>query len=248
MNILDKYFHNRKILKKLELSNSIKKIVILTGAGISKESGIETFRDNNGLWEKYSIYEVARPEAMLETPQIFYSFQNERAKEYKNKIPNLAHKSLKELEDFFDVAIITQNIDDLHEKSSSKNILHIHGKLYKVRCNYCYKAHHYAHDIFGSLCDYCDKGRLRPDIVLFKEQPLYLNTVDRLLKEADLFIQIGTSANVYPAANFVKQTKAIKINISYDLPMNDSEFDYSFYGKATKLVPLLVNKLIDNKK
>lgn len=130
MNI-KQIIHNLQEKKKLSFNQDVKKIFILTGAGISAESGLSTFRDKNGLWGKHSIYEVARPEAMDLTPEIFYNFQNMRAKSYKDKMPNIAHLSLKKLEERFEVYIITQNIDDLHEKAGSTSITHIHGKLHE---------------------------------------------------------------------------------------------------------------------
>lgn len=250
MNI-SQFINNLNNKKKLKLLPNIKKIFILTGAGISAESGISTFRDKDGLWNNYSVYEVARPEAMELTPDIFFNFQNMRAKEYHEKKPNRAHHSLKELESQFEVFIITQNIDNLHEQSNSSNIKHMHGKLHECYCNYCLQKFDYKEDIFGELCSYCKKGKIRPDVVLFKEKPKYLDEIYRLLNESDLFIQIGTSGNVYPAANLIKEFKKQNkptINISMEKPENDEYADFSFLGKATKLVPYVVQYLLKQDK
>lgn len=248
MNI-NKIIHNWQEKNKLSLNKDIKKIFILTGAGISAESGISTFRDKHGLWGKHSIYEVARPEAMELTPEIFYNFQNMRAKSYKDKVPNIAHLYLKKLEEKFEVYIVTQNIDDLHEKAGSTTIKHIHGKLHECICNTCHHKFEYFNDIFGSDCKNCHVGKVRPDVVLFKEQPKYMKEIFSLIYKSDLFIQIGTSGKVYPAANLIKEFNEMEnkasINISLEPTDNNKEFKYSFYGNASKWVPYIVNQLLE---
>ena len=239
------FLNNKKQLKSLEkmlLLDDIKNIVVITGAGISAESGINTFRDKGGMWENHSVYEVARPEAMELTPELFFKFQNDRAKEMKTKKPNKAHFSLKELENNYNVNIITQNVDDLHEKAFSSNLLHIHGTLHKVICNQCDNETDYIENIYGQSCPKCELGKFRPDVVLFKESLKDLYGAYSIIENADLFIQIGTSGNVYPVADFpATYDNGIKINISLDEPNNSQYFDYDFRGKATKIVPLIVN-------
>lgn len=242
------WLHNRRELKKISknLKNRFQNIVVVTGAGISKESGIDTFRDKNGIWKRYSIYEVARPEAMELTPEIFYNFHNKRAIELKDIKENASHTSLKDLELDYNTDIITQNVDDLHEKALSRNVLHIHGELYKVICNNCSSNIEYKDNIFGTNCINCNVGKYRPDIVLFKESVKDINLAYSILDEADLLIQIGTSGKVYPVADFPRHFEGIKINISLEEPDNIKYFDYNLKGRATKFVPLLV-KILKNK-
>lgn len=237
------YIKNLIVMSKIE-DIKPKNIVILTGSGISAESGISTYRDKNGLWQKHSVYEVSRPEAIELTPDKFFEFQNKKTTLLTNKQPNKAHISLSELEKNFNVTIITQNLDLLHEAAGASNVLHIHGKVKEAICHICKANVEYQLDIFGKNCIHCDKGLIRPNIVLFKERPLYLKESFSALSKADLFIQIGTSGSVYPAAQFVQQTNALKINISLSEPENISSFDYSLFGKATKIVPKLVRKLL----
>lgn len=242
-----KIFKNKSQFKELKekiKDYDIKRIVIITGAGISAESGINTFRDNNGLWENYSVYEVARPEAIELTPEIFFKFQNERAIDMKNKVPNKAHKELSKLEQKYHVSIITQNIDNLHEKAGSNNIIHIHGTNNEYKCTHCTNKGIYQDNIYGEECLECNKGLLRPNVVLFKEQVYDLYPSLDLIEKADLFIQIGTSGTVYPVAGFPEYTKALKINISLKEPDNEHYFDFNFKGKATKLVSELVKTLL----
>lgn len=182
----------------------MKRIVVLTGAGISRESGLMTFRDADGLWNNYRIEEVATYEAWLDNPQLVLEFYNMRRKDLMNVEPNAAHFALKKLEDKFDVRIITQNVDDLHERAGSSNILHLHGELKKVRST---KNADYVTELDGwelKESDCCPQGyQLRPHIVWFGEAvPLYDEAV-RITKTADILLVIGTSLNVYPAAGLI---------------------------------------------
>lgn len=241
-------FYNKSLPKNLILNPEIKRIFILTGSGISQESGIETFRDKNGLWGKHSVYEVARPEAIELTPEIFFDFQNTRAKDYFHKKANTAHLKLKELEKKYQVTICTQNIDNLHEKAGSSEIFHVHGELFRAICHNCKKYCLYRENIFGSKCEKCDQGLIRPDTVLFKERPKKIKEIFEAMESSDLFIQIGTSGKVYPCANFVNEFKRLtgktSINISIEYPENISGFDFSLLGKASEYVPLLVDHLL----
>ena len=196
------------------------------------------------MWKKHNIYEVARPEAIELTPKKFFDFQNKKALMFKDKKPNVAHKKLVDLEDVFNVFIITQNIDDLHEKAGSDYVLHIHGVAREAICHKCQKEVRFEDGIYGKQCSNCAGGLIRPKLVLFKERPFYMAQITRLLKEADLFIQIGTSGEVYPAADFVRQVSCPTINISLDKPENNDLFTYSFLGKATNVVPKVVSNLL----
>jgi len=182
----------------------MKKIVVLTGAGISAESGIRTFRDSDGLWEEYRIEDVATFGAWLKNPALVQNFYNQRRKQLYEVEPNAAHFALVELEKKFDVQIITQNVDDLHERAGSSNVLHLHGELKKSRST---TDPSLVYDIEGwelKMGDKCEKGsQLRPHIVWFGEEVPMIIPAARLSAEADIFIVIGTSLNVYPAAGLI---------------------------------------------
>lgn len=234
--------------------NPYKHIVILTGAGISAESGISTFRDNGGLWENHELEEVASLHGFRRNPDLVYRFYNERRKQLLSSDirPNRAHLALKELEETVSasVTIITQNVDDLHERAGSQNILHMHGELLKARCLKTESVFKTTGDIDAtSICDCCkESGNLRPHIVWFGEIPFYMKEINDLLEEADLFLSIGTSGQVYPAAMFVQSAKlgsdckTVEINLE-KTPVSWN-FDEKIYGKATDTVPDLALKLI----
>ncbi len=185
----------------------MKKIVVLTGAGISAESGISTFRDADGLWEGHDIMEVASPEGFKNNPELVLDFYNKRRKQLLEVTPNIAHYNLVELEKHFHVEIITQNVDDLHERAGSNNITHLHGELLKVRSSGNEKdIITWKKDLF--LGDVCDKGnQLRPHIVWFGEMVPMLDTAIEITKTADILVIIGTSMQVYPAASLVNYIK-----------------------------------------
>lgn len=186
----------------------MKKLVVLTGAGISAESGLKTFRDSDGLWEGYDIREVATPGAWQRDPDLVLSFYNERRRNVKSAQPNAAHIALAELQRDFDVEIITQNIDDLHERAGSKKVLHLHGEILKKRSEYDTAL---VADIFGDMLPgECapDGGRWRPDIVWFEEPVPRIATAIQLVRRADIFIVAGTSLVVYPAAGLVDYVAA----------------------------------------
>ena len=184
-----------------------KKLVVLTGAGISAESGIKTFRDSDGLWEGHDVMEVASPEGWRNNPALVMDFYNKRRQQLKEVVPNAAHLILAELEQHFDVHIITQNVDDLHERAGSSNVLHLHGELLKVRST---KKENYILDWtddlnFGDLDD--NGHQLRPHIVWFGEAVPALEEAVSITNEADFFAVIGTSLQVYPAAGLVNFAK-----------------------------------------
>ncbi len=183
-----------------------KKLVILTGAGISAESGIKTFRDAGGLWEGHSVMEVATPEGWHKNPKLVLNFYNQRRKQLHEVQPNLGHEILTELENDFEVFIITQNVDNLHEKSGSSNVLHLHGELLKVRSSV---NSNYILDweVDLNIGDLDDKGnQLRPHIVWFGEEVPALEEAMEITQNADVFVVIGTSLQVYPAAGLIEFT------------------------------------------
>ncbi len=185
---------------------SKKRIVVLTGAGISAESGIKTFRDSDGLWENHRIEEVATFDAWKRHPQLVLDFYNARRKQLLECVPNMAHQLLVTLEEKYHVEIITQNVDDLHERVGSTNVLHLHGELLKVRSTLDeHLIYEWKTDL--KLSDKCEKGaQLRPHIVWFGEQVPMIETARKIAAKADIFIVIGTSLVVYPAAGLIHYT------------------------------------------
>jgi NAD-dependent deacetylase len=181
----------------------MKKIVVLTGAGISAESGISTFRDSNGLWENHRIEDVATPEGWMRNPALVLEFYNQRRKQLLDVSPNAGHKGLVELEQDFSVYIVTQNVDDLHERAGSTKVLHLHGELRKVRSErYPHLVYDWEKDL--NLGDFCARGsQLRPRIVWFGESVPMMEPAGMLAEEADIFVVVGTSLQVYPAAGLM---------------------------------------------
>lgn len=181
----------------------MKKLVVLTGAGISAESGLKTFRDSEGLWEGYNIEDVATPRAWRKDPQLVLDFYNYRRKNVMDAKPNAAHFGLAELEKDFDVTIITQNIDDLHERAGSTNVLHLHGEIFKMRSE---RDHELVYEIKGDIKigDKAEDGhQLRPHIVWFEEPVPMIEEAIPVVRNADVFVVVGTSLVVYPAAGLV---------------------------------------------
>ncbi len=230
-------------------------IVILTGAGISAESGLGTFRDVDGLWTKYDLNDVATPEGFARNPQLVLDFYNARRRNLDDAKPNPAHYALGLLEHTYterqagSVLLVTQNVDDLHEKGGSTNILHMHGELKQDLCNQCGTRSPVTGDLTPtSTCAQCQSvGTLRPDVVWFGEIPYHMDRIHAALAECDLFISIGTSGSVYPAAGFVMLARDIGAH-TVELNLEPSDGDYLFqdchYGKASDVVPAYVNALI----
>ena len=185
----------------------MKKIVVLTGAGISAESGIQTFRDADGLWEGHDVMSVASPEGFVANPELVLDFYNQRRKQLLEVSPNKAHFNLMELEKHFHVEIVTQNVDDLHERSGSKNVTHLHGELLKVRSSADERnVLIWKKDLFlGDLC--VKKSQLRPHIVWFGEMVPMLDKAIEITQKADILVIIGTSMQVYPAASLIDYIK-----------------------------------------
>lgn len=187
----------------------MKKIVVLTGAGMSAESGISTFRDSGGLWEKYPVEQVATPEGYAANPKLVIDFYNERRKQLLNVGPNMGHRILAELEKYFDITVVTQNVDNLHERAGSKKVIHLHGELTKVTSSrepnnpeYIKELSPECYDVkIGDLAD--DGSQLRPFIVWFGEAVPMIETAIDCVEKADIFVIIGTSMNVYPAAGLL---------------------------------------------
>jgi NAD-dependent deacetylase len=222
--------------------------VVLTGAGISAESGIKTFRDADGLWEGYDVMEVATPQGFAKNPALVLDFYNQRRRQLLQVSPNKAHFNLVALEEHFDVEIITQNIDDLHERAGSKKVLHLHGELLKVRSSINEKAIlEWKTDlILGDVCQ--QNSQLRPLVVWFGEEVPLLETASEITEQADILVIIGTSMQVYPAASLIHYAKP-KIPIYFIDPnpqINKNQFqnltiidDVASSG-TEKLINLLV--------
>ena len=223
------------------------RIVILTGAGISAESGLSTFRAQNGLWEGYDVNDVATYEGYSRNPIAVHSFYNmlRRKLQRPDVKPNLAHFALAELEHKLgseNVLVVTQNVDNLHEIAGSKNIIHMHGELLKVRNEQTGQIIDCLEDI-----DYQQNKFIRPHIVWFGEIPLQMDKIYDALSQADYFISIGTSGNVYPAAGFVKvanQSGAKTIELNLEPSLRESLFQTKIYGPASQVVPKFIEKFI----
>lgn len=223
------------------------KIVILTGAGISAESGLSTFRAQNGLWEGYDVNDVATYEGYSRNPIAVHSFYNMLRRKLKNSDvkPNLAHFALAELEHKLgseNVLVVTQNVDNLHEIAGSKNIIHMHGELLKVRNEQTGQIIDCLEDV-----NYQQNKFIRPHIVWFGEIPLQMNKIYDALSQADYFISIGTSGNVYPAAGFVKvanQSGAKTVELNLEPSLSESLFQTKIYGPASQVVPEFIKKFI----
>jgi NAD-dependent deacetylase len=230
------------MMKKFKEYNSI---VILTGAGISAESGLKTFRDSNGLWENYPVQQVASPEGFRANADLVYHFYNlRRAQLLSDQVhPNEAHKALGEFEKKFkgDFLLVTQNVDNLHERGGSKNLIHMHGELLKMRCQKTGEVFFITEDLTKeNICQCCqEKGNLRPHIVWFGETPFSMIDISQKLSKCDLFISIGTSGEVYPAAMFVEMVPphCHKVELNLEPTQGSYKFDEHIYGQASKIIP-----------
>jgi NAD-dependent deacetylase len=232
----------------------VKKIVILTGAGVSAESGVPTFRDAGGLWEGIRVEDVATPEAFARQPERVQRFYNLRRAAIQTKEPNAAHRALSRLQRAWPgmVTLITQNIDDLHERGGSPEVIHMHGELLKSRCDGCGDVRECrGHLTVSDTCAVCGAcSTLRPHVVWFGEMPLLLDEIGAALREADLFAAIGTSGLVYPAAGFVNQARLFGVpTIEFNLEETaaSDSFDETRPGKAGDTVPAWVAELLGQK-
>ena len=224
-------------------------IVILTGAGISAESGLRTFRDADGLWENHRVQDVATPEAFHRDPSLVYRFYNERRHSLATVQPNAAHLALGRLERAWDgeLLLVTQNVDDLHDRAGSKRLLHMHGELLKGRCLGCGAVHPWPDGLDAkSHCPACGRAAMRPHIVWFGELPLEMDRIYRALEDCDLFVAIGTSGHVYPAAGFVEavHSRARTLELNLEPSLVASAFQEARTGRATELVPAFVEELL----
>lgn len=227
------------------------RIVILTGAGLSAESGVPTFRDRDGIWAKYDYRDVATPEGFARNPAQVHEFYNMRRRAHAGIRPNAAHDALARLEREHEgeVWIVTQNVDALHEAAGSRNLIHMHGELFKALCNTCGASASWSEDMsLATTCASCAAaGGMRPDVVWFGEMPYHMERIRELLEVADLFLSIGTSGNVYPAAGFVAETRAAGAH-TVELNLEPSEgrslFAEAIYGPATSVVPAYVDRLL----
>ncbi len=229
-------------------------IVVLTGAGLSAESGIAMFRDRDGIWAKFDVEEVATPEAFRRNPQLVHDFYNHRRRGHAGVAPNAAHLALAKLEREHQgtVTIITQNIDALHEAAGSRNLIHMHGELLKALCALCCERHDWSDDLgLKTPCPVCSKkGGMRPDVVWFGEMPYDMERIYEALIDADLFISIGTSGNVYPAAGFVaaaREAGAHTVELNLEPSEGAHRFHEAIHGPATRIVPVFVDRLLVTK-
>lgn len=228
------------------------RIVVLTGAGISKESGLDTFRDAGGVWERYRIEDVATPEGYLRNPDKVHRFYNEQRVQLGAVQPNAAHHALARLErELGDrLLVVTQNIDDLHERAGSTRLIHMHGELLKVRCEHCERVWRETGEIATeTTCPHCArKGGVRPHIVWFGEIPLRMDEIFNAIDCCAVFAAIGTSGNVYPAAGFVERARSNggthTIELNLEPSVGASRFADAAYGPATEVVPAWVDKLL----
>jgi NAD-dependent deacetylase len=226
-------------------------IVVLTGAGISAESGIETFRATDGLWANHPVDDVATPEGFERNPQLVYQFYNQRRRQLLSQEirPNPAHTALARFEHEFDgeFLLVTQNVDNLHERAGSDKLLHMHGELLKMRCLNSKLIFDISEDLdFDTQCRCCrSAGNLRPHVVWFGEMPFHMNQINNALESCDLFVAIGTSGNVYPASGFY-QTAKIRRAHTWELNLEEtgSSFDTHVYGPATETVPQFFEKIL----
>lgn len=240
--------------RKLELvAHPLPRVVVLTGAGISAESGISTFRSSDGLWESHRVEDVATPEGFERDPQKVQAFYNARRLQLQQSDiqPNAAHKALAELESTLgdNFLLVTQNIDNLHERAGSQRIIHMHGELLKVRCATSGQLIEWRDDVLEThRCHCCQfPSRLRPHVVWFGEMPLQMEEIYQALQQADLFIAIGTSGHVYPAAGFVHEASlhgARTVELNLEPSQNGNQFSHRQYGLASQIVPEYVRELL----
>jgi len=228
-------------------------IFVLTGAGISKESGIQTFRDQDGLWNNHRVEDVATPEAFYRNPSLVYDFYNNRRRELNNGTkPNKAHLTLVELEKTLKINIITQNIDNLHEIAGNSSIIYMHGEINKARCiKNDTHIHYWITDLNEThKCPDCG-SQMRPHICWFGEMPFQMDEIHQKAEQSALFVSIGTSGEVYPAAGFVSMFKEMKkptVELNLEPSRNQDQFDFAIHKPATVAVEEFKNLIIKNMK
>lgn len=230
------------------------RVFILTGAGVSAESGLGTFRDAGGIWSMYDLMEVATPQGFARDPAKVHDFYNMRRKVHRDARPNAAHEALARLERELPrrgghAALVTQNVDELHELGGAQDVIHMHGEALKVRCNGCGHVERWEGELSVAIpCPACaERGTLRPNVVWFGETPMQMRRIGELLAAANLFAAIGTSGSVYPAAGFVAEAKRRGIpTVEINLEPSDTTglFDERILGPATETVPDWVERLL----
>ena len=228
----------------------IRNIVILTGAGVSAESGIDTFRSAGGLWEQHRVEDVATPEAFARNPDLVLRFYDMRREAIQTKLPNAAHTALARLDAEWKggLLLVTQNVDDLHERAGSRRLLHMHGEHLNAWCTACdARPRWFAALIDRPPCPACGARALRPDVVWFGEMPYHMDAIYRALGEADLFVSIGTSGAVYPAAGFVRQAREMGVRtleLNLEPSQGTSWFHEARHGPASEVVPEWVGEML----
>ena len=226
------------------------RIIVLTGAGLSAESGIATFRDKGGIWSKYDVREVATPEGYARNPLLVHEFYNMRRRDHALAKPNAAHFALARLErEHPGVLIVTQNVDALQEAAGSTKLIHMHGELLAALCARCGARHPWKAELaIETVCPLCKRnGGMRPDVVWFGEMPYRMDEIGAALEACDLFISIGTSGNVYPASGFVAEARAggaHTVELNLEPSAGASLFDEAIHGPATEVVPAYVERLL----
>jgi NAD-dependent deacetylase len=229
-----------------------RRIVVLTGAGLSAESGLATFRDKDGIWARYDYRDVATPEGYARNPALVLDFYNQRRRQNADVRPNAAHLALARLEAEHpgEVLIVTQNIDPLHEAAGSRKLIHMHGDILKALCAECGARHDWgiADITLESVCPACGvAGALRPDVVWFGEMPYHMERIYKALQACDLFLSVGTSGTVYPAAGFVaeaRRARAYTVELNLEPSEGASLFHDAAHGRATEVVPAYVERLL----
>lgn len=230
------------------------RIVVLTGAGLSAESGVPTFRDKTGIWANYDVREVATPEGFARNPERVHEFYNMRRRAHAGIEPNAAHHALARLEREHEgeVWTVTQNVDALHEQAGSRNLIHMHGEIFRALCADCGASLPWDRDMTdATACPSCGTtGHMRPDVVWFGEMPYHMPRIGALLENADLFLSVGTSGNVYPAAGFVAEARAHgahTVELNLEPSQGRSFFAEAIHGPATKIVPAYVGRLLEKR-
>ena len=230
--------------------SDIRNIVILTGAGVSAESGIDTFRAEGGLWEQHRVEDVATPEAFERDPDLVLRFYDMRREAIQTKQPNPAHQALAKLDREWsgELLIVTQNVDDLHERAGASRILHMHGTHLNAWCTACDVRSPWRGTLIDRpACPACGEKALRPDVVWFGEMPYEMDRIFAALREADLFVSIGTSGAVYPAAGFVRNARDLGVKtleLNLEASQGSHWFDQSRHGPASVLVPQWVEEML----
>jgi len=232
----------------------IRNIVILTGAGVSAESGIDTFRGAGGLWENHRVEDVATPEAFARDPDLVLRFYDLRRAAIQQRLPNEAYFALARLDAEWkgDLLIVTQNIDDLHERGGAKRLLHMHGEHLNAWCTACDARSRWTGPLIDRpacpACPACGAQALRPDVVWFGEMPYYMDAIHHALRNCDLFVSIGTSGAVYPAAGFVRHARELgarTLELNLESSQGSSWFHESRLGPATEVVPAWVEEMLE---